>query len=150
MSGKIKALGAVLAMVIAVMVGVAAMGATVFAEEPTPTPAAPAEEPLKNLLARVAEILNIDEQKVVDAFNQARQEMANEALEKALAKAVEEGRITQEEADQIIDWWGQRPEVLNKGAFPRLGRWGFPGGRMWGGLKGWWGCGNSGGTESSA
>ena len=130
MSKKVKILGAVLAVLALVVAGTVGMIATASAADPTPT--ATATTPQADLLARVAEILGIDKQKVTDAFTQARQEMAQKALDTALAKAVAEGRITQAEADQIKGWWGQRPEVLNKGLLPRLGKWGF-GGHMRGG-----------------
>ena len=54
----------------------------------------------KTLLARVAEILGIDQQKVEDAFAQAQKEMQNEALDNYLKNLVDEGKITQEQADQ--------------------------------------------------
>ncbi len=38
--------------------------------------------------------------------------MKAEALIRRLDKAVEEGRITQEEADAIKEWWEQKPEAL--------------------------------------
>ena len=133
MSKKAKILGAAVAVLALVIAGTVGMVTVASAEEPTPTPTAAATTPQADLLARVAEILGIDNQKVTDAFKQARQEMAQKALENALAKAVEEGRITQAEADQIKAWWGQKPEVLNKGVFPGLGRLGLRGGRMCGG-----------------
>ena len=39
-----------------------------------------------------------------------RQEMKEEAFISRLNKAVEEGRITQEQADEIIKWWELRPD----------------------------------------
>ena len=70
------------------------------------------------LLTRVAGILEIDEEDLVAAFNQARQEMRDEAFEGFLDKAVEQGRITSEEAGEIGEWWGQRPEALGPNMFP--------------------------------
>ena len=69
------------------------------------------------LLSRVAEILGISEEELSDAFAQARQEMMVERCEEAfyefLEKAIEEGLITEEEAEEIKEWWEQRPEALN-------------------------------------
>ena len=48
------------------------------------------------LLARVAEILGIDQQKLEDAFAQAQSEMRDEALDSRLQKLVDEGKITEE------------------------------------------------------
>jgi len=69
------------------------------------------------LLSRVAEILGISEEELSGAFAQARQEMTAERCEEAfyefLERAVEEGLITEEEAEEIEEWWEQRPEALN-------------------------------------
>ena len=65
----------------------------------------------KTLLARVAEILGIDQQKVEDAFSQAQSEMRDEALDSYLQNLVKEGKITQEEADQYKAWWQARPDI---------------------------------------
>ena len=46
--------------------------------------------------------LGIDQQKVEDAFTQARSEMKNEALDNYLKGLVEKGMITQEEADKQL------------------------------------------------
>ena len=69
------------------------------------------------LLSRVAEILDISEEELIGAFEQAKQEMMAERCEAAfyefLEQAVEEGLITEEEAEEIEKWWEQRPEALN-------------------------------------
>ena len=71
------------------------------------------------LLARVAEKLGITQEELVSAFKEAQQEMREEAFIRALDKAVEEGLITQEEADEINEWWQQKPEALDQGLFRR-------------------------------
>ena len=105
-----------LALVLAMvgLCGFSAGGAvTVMAQEkPTPTPEAGA----KGCLARVAEILDIPQEDLVNAFKQAQQEMRQEAFIRALDEAVEQERITQEEANQIKEWWEQRPEVVDRPA----------------------------------
>jgi len=65
----------------------------------------------KTLLARVAAILGIDQKKVEDAFAQAQREMRDEALNSYLQKLVDEGKITQEQADQYKKWWQARPDM---------------------------------------
>ncbi|MFC2072889.1 hypothetical protein ACFLUU_09405 [Chloroflexota bacterium] len=65
----------------------------------------------KTLLARVAEILGIDQQNVEDAFAQAQSEMRDEALDSYLQNMVGEGKITQEEADQYKAWLQARPDM---------------------------------------
>ncbi|MFH1484678.1 MAG: hypothetical protein ABIH46_01275 [Chloroflexota bacterium] len=89
----------------------------------------------QSFAARVALILGIEEQKVKDAFSQARKEMRDEALDARLANLVEQGKITQEQADQYKTWWKSRPDIPLGGerAFSHLGKRGFPGG-MRGGI----------------
>lgn len=65
----------------------------------------------KTLLARVAEILGIDQQKVEDAFTQAKSEMRTEALQNRFQNFVDQGEITQGEADQYEEWLESRPDV---------------------------------------
>ena len=106
MSKRVKILVSALVVVLLLTVGATA---TVMAQEdPTPTPQAEA----KGLLARVAEILDIPQEELVDAFRQAQQEIRQEAFIRFLNKAVENGRITQEEANEIEEWWEQKPEAL--------------------------------------
>ncbi|MBI2831027.1 MAG: hypothetical protein HYX79_02085 [Chloroflexi bacterium] len=65
----------------------------------------------KTLLARVATILGIDQQKVEDAFSQAQREMREEALDNYLKGLVASGKITQEQADQYKKWSQSRPDL---------------------------------------
>jgi len=87
----------------------------------------------KTLLGRVATILGIEQQKVEDAFKQATREMADEGLDAKLKAMVENGRITQEQADQYKSWWQARPdtELLAPKQFGRLGGRGFGPGMRW-------------------
>ncbi len=110
MSRRVKILISALVVILLLAVGGTAM---VLAQE-EPTPEASAE----GLLARVAEILDIPQEDLVNAFKQARQEMRQEAFVRALDKAVAEGYITQEEANEIKEWWQQKPEAL--GPFLRI------------------------------
>ncbi len=61
-------------------------------------------------LARVAEILGIDAQKLVGAFKQARQEQQQKALDEWLKKLVDKGVLTEEQAKAYRDWVESRPE----------------------------------------
>ncbi len=135
LSKKVKIIGGTLVVLALAVAGAVGIVATASAADPTPTPTSSAVTPQADLLARVAEILGIDKQKVTDAFTQARQEMAQKAFQNALDRAVANGKITQVEADQILQWWKQKPEVLNKGLLPGL-KGGF-GGRMRGGCIFW-------------
>jgi len=69
------------------------------------------------LLDRICEIyeentgITIDPQALQDAFAQARSEMRDEALQNRLQNLVDQGEITQDEADQYKEWWQARPDV---------------------------------------
>ena len=65
-------------------------------------------------VSKVAEKLGLDEETVAAAMDEARDEMRLEALEERLQEAVEEGTITQDEADQILQWEQSRPEATDK------------------------------------
>jgi hypothetical protein len=65
-------------------------------------------------VSKVAEKLGLDEETVATAMDEARDEMRLEALQERLQEAVEEGTITQDEADQILQWEQSRPEALDK------------------------------------
>ena len=77
----------------------------------------------------------IDPEQLREAFNQAHSEMRAEALQNRLAEAVEQGVLTQEEADQYLEWWQARPDVQLGGPGLR----GFGGGGFHGPMRG--GCG---------
>jgi hypothetical protein len=77
------------------------------------------------LLARVADILGIDQQKVEDAFAQAQSEMEADALDNHLRTLAEVGKITQEQADKYKSWWQSMPDMPAGLGFP--GRGGFDG-----------------------
>jgi hypothetical protein len=70
------------------------------------------QNPREELLSRVAEILNIDEATVTDAFQQASQEMMTERQQERLQNAIDNGLITEDEAAQIQEWWDSRPAAL--------------------------------------
>ena len=122
MSKRMKIVISVVTAVLLLAIGATAV---VAQEEQQTTP----EVGGKGLLARVAEILDISETDLVNAFKQARQEMRDESFDQALDKAVENGSITQEEANEIREWWEQGPETIDRGLLPHArdgqsgGRW---------------------------
>ncbi len=71
--------------------------------------------------SRVAEILELDEQTVTDAFKQAMQQRFDEALQARLDTLVEAERITQEQADEIKAWYDERPEGVPGFGFGKRG-----------------------------
>jgi len=111
MSKKLKVL--ISAVVVALLLTVGAT-VTVMAEGEEEETTPPTEASENALLERVADILGIDEEDLINAFEQAQQEMREEAFINRVNEAVEEGLITQEQADAIIEWWGQRPEEIGE------------------------------------
>lgn len=89
----------------------------------------------KTLLTRVAGILGIEQQNIEDAFAQARSEMQSEALQNYLDKLVEEGTITQEEADEYSAWLQSRPDISLPAPFGHFGGHGFHGDIKRGGAR---------------
>jgi len=96
--------------IIALGVGITAV---VSAESPEGE-AGSAGGPRQIFLSKVADILGLDEEQLADAFLQAQQEMRDEAQEQRLQTAIEEGLITEQEAEQIREWWNSRPEALQQ------------------------------------
>ena len=118
-------------LVIALIAIAATVGITtgvVFAQDDNEDAAQP-----ESILERVCEIyeantgVSIEPEALKDAFIEANQEMITEAVENRLDKLVEEGVITQEEADQLKEWWQAKPDVSLPG-HPMLR--GGPGGRL--------------------
>jgi polyhydroxyalkanoate synthesis regulator phasin len=91
----------ILVPVIAVVVLLCATVGVVMAQDGQNPPGAG-----QDMLARVAQILGIDEQKLTDAFKQAQ----NESQTQRLANLVEEGKITQQQADQLTAWEESKPD----------------------------------------
>lgn len=69
------------------------------------------------LLSKIAEILDIPEDELREAFAQAREELREERFEatfyQLIDKAEEEELITSEEAEAIREWWAEKPEALD-------------------------------------
>ena len=123
MSQRVKVLVSVVVVVALLTVGGTA---TVMAQDESTQEEPVEEEPVQEepelapssgvngLLVKVAEILGISREELVKAFEQAQQEMGEEAFISYLDKAVEKGLITQDEADEIADWWLNRPEAVGR------------------------------------
>jgi hypothetical protein len=95
-----------------------------------------AAERYQALLDRVCAIyeentgVGIDSGQLKDALEQAQIEIQDGALGNWLQNLVDNGKITQEEADQYLEWWQSRPDVQLPS--PRLGGPGPGGGMGWG------------------
>lgn len=122
MSNKMKIL---LSILVPVVVLAVAGGSLVMATDGAVTPQAATADNvtgIKGLLPRVAAILGIPEQKLVEAIKEAEKQLRDEAFFKALDKAVENGRLTREEADKLKAWWQQRPDFIDRGGNAAIGR----------------------------
>jgi hypothetical protein len=85
------------------------MGIAVYAQDDD---ASSGENTHSSFTAKVAAILGLDTATVEAAFAQAKNELRDEAVDKWLANLVEEGRVTQEQADEYKAWLESRPDNL--------------------------------------
>ena len=72
---------------------------------------------------------DIEPEALKDAFAQARNEMRTEAMQNRLQNLVDQGQITQEQADELQQWREARPDVPVRFGFKgrsRLGGCGQP------------------------
>jgi len=72
----------------------------------------------------------VDSEQLRHALDQAQGELWDEALETRLQNLVDDGQITQEEANQYLEWWQSRPDI--EVPLPGLGGPGPGGGMMQG------------------
>lgn len=70
-----------------------------------------------DFIAEVAEILGVSESELEDALTQARRAMVNEAVGARMDAMVENELITQEEADEYVEWFEDRPAFLDRGGW---------------------------------
>jgi IS30 family transposase len=124
------AMALIASLAVGIPAAVAADTSDAVSTETTTTTTSDEQKPGQELMSRVAEILNIDEATVSDAFQQATQELMTERQQERLQNAVDNGLITEEEAAEIQAWMNSRPEAL-EGMGP-LGGEGQGRGRMMG------------------
>jgi hypothetical protein len=105
----------VLAVVLVVVIVAGSIGGVVLAADNGD--GSQTETRCEALLDRACEIYEqqtgvaIDQEVLKDAFVQAQDEMQSEALQNYLDKLVEQGKITQEEADEYLTWWQAKPDI---------------------------------------
>ena len=116
--------------VLAGLIAVGAIGGTALAHGTGPG----GERPENGLASRVAVILELDEQQVALALQQAQEDIRGERFQSMLDRMVANGRLTQEEANER---WAQYQagelEVLTGHGKGRFGMRGFGGFRGFGG-----------------
>jgi len=62
------------------------------------------------MMQKVAQILGIDKQKLLDAFKQAGGAMEQQRINEMFAKWVTDGKLTQAQADQYKAWLATKPD----------------------------------------
>ena len=72
------------------------------------------DAPKQSIASRVAEILNLVEGDVQDAFDQAITEKQDDSLAYRLEHMVENEKLTEAEADEILNWFLGRPDAAAK------------------------------------
>jgi hypothetical protein len=68
----------------------------------------------KEFINKVAEKLGVPPDKVRAAFQEARKERVDQSVTQRIQEAVQNGVITQNEAEQIRGWWRSRPDAVKK------------------------------------
>jgi hypothetical protein len=68
----------------------------------------------KEFINKVAEMLGVPPDKVRAAFQEARKERVDQSITQRIQQAVQNGVISQAEADQIRGWWRSRPDAMKK------------------------------------
>lgn len=83
----------------------------------------------KSFAARVAEILDLDEETVQSAMTEAQRDMREEAVKARLDELVASGDMTQDEADEYMTWLESAPDTIygHKGRRFSKGRHGHRG-----------------------
>jgi hypothetical protein len=68
----------------------------------------------KEFVNKVAEKLGVPPTKVAEAVREARKERAERWVTERIQQSVQNGVITQIEADEILGWWRSRPDAVKK------------------------------------
>ncbi len=80
------------------------------------------DERQQRLVAKLADVLGLDQQQVSDAYEAAladvRTARLDSAIDSKIAQMLAAGRITQDQADTLKAWLSSRPAALNK--LPRI------------------------------
>lgn len=107
------------------------LGGVVYAQSgSTTTTTTTTTNPQDTLMAKVASILGIDQTTLENAFTQAKKDVQSDNLSNYLQSLVTAGKITQDQADQYLQWWNSQPALPNGVNVPGfgMGRMGFGGG----------------------
>ena len=120
---------------------VGSIGGVAFAQTESGADSRPAV-PCGAVIDRVCEIYEentgvaIEPEALEDAFAQARIEDRQELMESRIQNLVEQGEMTQEQADQYLEWWQSKPDVSPAFGFKGHGDFRGGGGMFRGGMRG--------------
>jgi hypothetical protein len=115
------------ALAIAAIIGGVVAGVTLAQSGSGSGNETPANTRYEALLNKVATIyqqntgVTIDPQQLETAFTQAQNQMQSEALQTWLQNLVTQGKITQTQADQYLQWWQSKPNTTPLFGLPRGG-----------------------------
>ena len=70
---------------------------------------------LDGLARKVASILGIEQQKIIDAFHQVQREFVDEKHHEELDSFISKGYLTTEQADRYYQWYLLRPDTITPG-----------------------------------
>ena len=143
----------ILIAVLAAILLVGSIGGVVLAQTGDEGDSTP-ETQHEALLDKVCQIYNeahpdspIDCDGLKDAITEAQSQLRTDALTSYLEELVAEGKITQGEADDYLEWLGARPDMPNKfgfgghgGMHDSSGMHGSGGMRHFGGMRGFGPC----------
>ncbi len=133
----------------ALLVGVlalAAIGGTIFAQTATPsgTPqpnngssgSSPQNTIYQDFISKLASILGVNQQTVQNAVQQAAKQVQDDRMQQRLNQMVQNGQITQAQANQYLQWYESRPSFAGLGSgLGGFGRMLGPGFGRHGGMK---------------
>ena len=100
------------------------------------------EEQVETIFDKVADVLirddvNITSDQLKDAFTEVKENMRTEAMDKFMDKLVEEEILTQDEADEYLEWWQAKPDISFEPGFKGRFEFGDMQGRFrFGGMPG--------------
>jgi hypothetical protein len=120
------------AVILAALVILGVVSGMAYAQTGTTTSAnATGTNPKTTLFAKMASILGIDQTKLETAYTQAQSQIRDEQLTSQLKTMVDDGTMTQAQADAYLKWWQSRPDVANQLGFGDMqGMGGGPHGMM--------------------
>lgn len=78
------------------------------------SPLGDSDKPRDKVIERAAAELGVEPDRLSDAFEKAHASLAAEATKTKLQALVEAGRLTQQEADEILVWIEARPAAVDK------------------------------------